>query len=121
MWIAKISRSLLCFHTSVGPRYADLTFSERFAIAWMFRHFSELPLGVLTESQKRKVEELRARATEEPATMIEGNVIGTLDCTLAKKPAQRVVFEKSKAERGTASEYESKKSSTRSSVSFFLD
>ncbi len=110
MWIAKISRSLLCFHTSVGPRYTELTVGERFGVAWMFRHFSELPLGVLTESQKRKVDELRARSTDEPTAMIEGNVIGTLDCTLARKPVQRVVFERSKAERGAAAarEYEGK-------------
>lgn len=97
MWIAKISKSLLCFQTPVGPRYAELSLKERLPIAWMFRHFSDLPLIVLTENQQRRVEELRMRASDEPSVMIENNVIGTLDCVVERKPIQRVVFERSES------------------------
>lgn len=104
MWITKISKSLLCFQTPVGPRYTELALGERFSVAWMFRNFSDLPLTVLNENQLRRVQDLRARATEEPVARIEDNVIGTLDCAVARKPIQRVVFERSERKAASAAQ-----------------
>lgn len=53
MWIEKLARGVLCVMTPLGPRYIQLSLSERLYLLWIFRHFQTLPPEVLSANQQQ--------------------------------------------------------------------
>jgi hypothetical protein len=75
--------------TLSGVHYLVPSFSERFYLAWMFRNFRTLPLGVLTDPQRRRIEIIATR-NKKAGSYASDEVLGTIDCTpvMKKKSVQ---------------------------------
>ncbi len=97
MWIEKLVGGVVRIITPIGPRYIRLTLSQRAYFLWIFRHFDKLPQGVLSERQRRFVDQLcvEHRFISLPSTMDEAPVIGTLErlplVQLEEVPSKRPV------------------------------
>jgi hypothetical protein len=89
MSIRKQLRGVLEVVTSSGVHYLVPSFSERVYLTWMFRNFRTLPLSVLTDPQRRRIEHIANR--NHKATSFEcDEVLGTIDCmpVMKRKPVQ---------------------------------
>ena len=97
MWIEKLVGGVVRILTPIGPRYIQLTLSQRAYFLWIFRHFDKLPQQVLSERQQRFVDQLcvEHRFISLPSTMDEAPVIGTLErlplVQLEEVPSKRPV------------------------------
>ncbi len=83
-------RGVLEVVTPSGVYYLTPSLRERLYLVWMFRNFRNLPLGVLSEPQRKKIEAIASkRGTPDPHASDE--ILGTIDCTpVMKKPVQPI-------------------------------
>lgn len=89
MQMRKNLRGVLEVVTPSGTHYLSPTLSERMFLIWIFRNFRTLPLNVLTDAQRRKIENMAtAYRRAEPYRCDE--IIGTIEALPAKKPARAV-------------------------------
>jgi len=79
MWIEKLARGVLCILTPLGPRYVELSFSERLHLLWIFRHFQTLPPQVLNSRQQQFMDGLCKKDRFVAATFADLPVLGTLE------------------------------------------
>jgi hypothetical protein len=56
MSMRRLFRGVLEVVTPSGTHYLSPSFTERLYLIWMFRNFRTLPLNVLTESQRKRIE-----------------------------------------------------------------
>lgn len=83
-------RGVLEVITPSGTHYLSPTFSERLLLIWIFRNFRTLPLNVLSEAQRKKIEGMaNAYRRAEPFRCDE--ILGTIEAIPAKKPARSVI------------------------------
>jgi hypothetical protein len=61
MWMRKLSDGVLRIVTPLGPRFIQLSFSQRLYLLWIFRHFDKLPLQVLSNRQQEWIDALCAQ------------------------------------------------------------
>ena len=81
MWINKLAEGVVRILTPIGPRYVQLTFTQRIYFLWIFRHFDKLPQRVLAERHQRFVDQLcvEHRYISLPSFIEEAPIIGTLE------------------------------------------
>ena len=67
--------------TPIGPRFIELSFWQRAYFLWIFRNFDTLPQQVLTERQRRIIDELcvEKRFVSLPSSTDDAPIIGTLE------------------------------------------
>jgi hypothetical protein len=89
MFVRKLFAGLLNVRTPLGQRCIRLSFWERLALLWTFRHFKVLPEQVLKPRQRRLLEILCANQRFVPPTWADDAlVIGTVDrVALMRRPA----------------------------------
>jgi hypothetical protein len=56
MWIEKLFAGVLRVLTPLGARYIQPSLAQRIYLLWIFRHFTVLPLQVLTPRQRRVID-----------------------------------------------------------------
>ena len=56
MWLEKLFSGVLRVLTPLGPRYLNPSFMQRLYLMWVFRHFENLPVKVLSARQRRMIE-----------------------------------------------------------------
>ena len=96
MQMRKNIRGVLEVVTPSGTHYLSPTFTERLFLIWIFRNFRTLPLNVLNEAQRRKIEGMASvYRRAEPFRCDE--IIGTIEAMPAKKPARSVEHHESAA------------------------
>ena len=82
IWIEKLTEGLLRVLTPLGPRYIRPTFKERIYLLWIFRNFQVLPMQVLSQRQRRLVDDLCARqnfVSPVSAEGVEAPLLGTFE------------------------------------------
>jgi len=79
MWIEKLSNGVLRVITPHGPRYIQPSFSQRMYLLWIFRHFQDLPLEVLTERQRQWLENLYAGQQFLARPLEDAPLLGTVE------------------------------------------
>ncbi len=94
MLIEKLQAGVLKIMTPIGPRYVRLTILDRVSLLWAFRHFTSLPLTVLNQSQRNRIEGLcAAQAFTSIDAFGDALVIGTIEQqpmpSAAMMPARR--------------------------------
>jgi hypothetical protein len=60
MWLEKLFSGVLRVLTPLGPRYLNPSFVQRLYLLWVFRHFENLPVKVLSSRQRRMIETMCA-------------------------------------------------------------
>jgi hypothetical protein len=81
MWMEKLAAGVVRVVTPIGPRFIELSFWQRAYFLWIFRNFDTLPQQVLTERQKRIIDELcvEKRFVSLPSSTDDAPIIGTLE------------------------------------------
>jgi hypothetical protein len=87
----------------MGPRFIELTFSQRLYLVWIFRHFETLPLQVLSNRQRALIDALclqqQSLSMYPTNTAEDFSVIGSVErrppveveAQLPRRPNARVV------------------------------
>ena len=82
MWMEKLFAGVLRVLTPLGARYIQPSFAQRIYLLWIFRHFSVLPLQVLTPRQRRAIDAMCGEPQFVPLTEANGweaPILGTLE------------------------------------------
>lgn len=81
MWIEKLTAGVIRVVTPIGPRFIELSFWQRAYFLWIFRNFDTLPQQVLSERQRRLIDQLylERRFVPLPSGGDDTPVIGTLE------------------------------------------
>jgi hypothetical protein len=93
--INETGAQLLELHTGAGVVYVRPSRWQRIRLQWVFRHFHELPLQVLSRRDQRLIEKLFQSAVVTPASPVPGTtLLGVVENVHSKPPvtaAARVV------------------------------
>jgi hypothetical protein len=80
MWIEKLAAGVVRVVTPIGPRFIELSFWQRAYFLWIFRNFDTLPQQVLTERQRRIIDQLCVeKRFVSLSNLSDAPVIGTLE------------------------------------------
>lgn len=82
MWIEKLFAGVLRVLTPLGARYIQPSLAQRIYLLWIFRHFTVLPLQVLTPQQRRVIDAMCVEPHFVPLTEADGwesPILGTLE------------------------------------------
>jgi hypothetical protein len=83
MLMEKLSLGVLRVVTPAGPRYIKPELPQRLYLVWMFRHFQMLPSQVLSQRQRRLIDDLCRQHQFVSAREANGQddlpVLGTVD------------------------------------------
>jgi hypothetical protein len=82
MWIEKLLSGVLRVLTPLGARYIRPSLAQRIYLLWIFRHFTVLPLQVLTRRQRRVIDALCVEPRFVSRTESDGweaPILGTLE------------------------------------------
>jgi hypothetical protein len=60
MSINKLRSGVLCLESPLGARHIRPNFFQRLRLMWVFRHFNNVPVTVLTRAQSELIENLRS-------------------------------------------------------------
>lgn len=91
MSMGRLYRGVVRVVTEEGPYYLRPQMRERLRLLWMFRHFSELPAGVLKPGELEIISKL-SESSYAPEMELSDELIGTLDFrALVKKPSRSEV------------------------------
>jgi hypothetical protein len=60
MLISKLRSGILCLESPLGARHVRPNFFQRLQLMWVFRHFNNVPVTVLTRAQSELIENLRS-------------------------------------------------------------
>jgi Gram-negative bacterial TonB protein C-terminal len=86
--INETGAQLLELHTAAGAVYVRPSPWQRIRLQWVFRHFHELPLQVLSRRDQRLIEKLFQSAVVTPATLVAGTtLLGVVENVHPKPPA----------------------------------
>jgi hypothetical protein len=91
MSMRRLLRGVLEVITPSGTHYLSPSIAERLYLGWIFRNFRTLPLTVLSQAQRRKIESIAAKYRRaNPSSCDE--ILGTVELVSApKKPVQSAV------------------------------
>lgn len=81
MWMEKLAAGVVRVVTPIGPRYIELSFWQRAYFMWIFRNFDTLPQQVLTERQRRNIDQMcvEKRFVSLSSSTDDAPIIGTLE------------------------------------------
>ena len=81
MWMEKLAIGVVRIVTPIGPRFIELSFWQRVYFLWIFRNFDTLPQQVLSDRQRRIIDQVcvEKRFVSLPSTMNDVPIIGTLE------------------------------------------
>lgn len=83
MWMEKLSDGVLRVLTPLGPRCVKPSWLQRIYLLWVFRNFHTLPVTVLSNSQKKRIERICAEhgfvSQHGPAYSADFAILGTLE------------------------------------------
>jgi hypothetical protein len=81
MWMEKLAAGVVRVVTPIGPRFIELSFWQRAYFLWIFRNFDTLPQQVLSERQRRIIDQLcvEKRFVSLASSADDAPIIGTLE------------------------------------------
>ncbi len=85
-WIEESGAQLLELRTRAGIVYVRPSRWQRIRLQWVFRHFHELPLQVLSRRDQRLIEKLSHSAVVTPASPVAGTILLGVVETLYTRP-----------------------------------
>ena len=96
MWMEKLTAGVVRVVTPIGPRFIQPSFWQRAYFLWIFRNFDMLPQQVLTDRQRRVIDQLciEKRFVSRTSSFDDAPIIGTLERIPAvhvEEPGQRAV------------------------------
>ena len=87
-WVEESGAQLLELHTPAGAVYVQPSRWQRIRLQWIFRHFHELPLQVLSRRDQRLIVKLSQSAVVTPASPVAGTtLLGVVENVHPKPPA----------------------------------
>ena len=80
MWMEKLMAGVVRVVTPIGPRFIELSFWQRAYFLWIFRNFDTLPQQVLSERERRVIDQLCVeKRFVSLSNLSDAPVIGTLE------------------------------------------
>jgi hypothetical protein len=89
-WTEESGAQLLELRTRAGTLYVCPSRWQRIRLQWVFRHFHELPLQVLSRRDQRLIEKLSQSAVATPASPVTGTALLGVVENLNPKPSASV-------------------------------
>jgi hypothetical protein len=86
MLISKLRSGILCLESPLGDRHIRPNFLQRLQLMWLFRHFSIVPVTVLTRTQTELIENLRAEGqfVHADSETLDMFLLGTIEYAKSK-------------------------------------
>jgi hypothetical protein len=83
MWMEKLTDGALRVLTPLGPRCVKPSLWQRIYLLWVFRNFHTLPVSVLSNGQKKRIERMCAEhgfiSQHGPVESADFAILGTLE------------------------------------------